>query len=268
MSHPNILLVGHNSFLAQAFLAVTPLRDQIRTISHQAIPNVPLAGVDCVVNFAYTPQYFYEDYRSDADIDRLLSDKLAGQGIHFVMFSSRKVYAPNQNIPIEETSELDGQGVYGKNKIITESYIAERLVEKYTILRLSNVFGFEPGRHTFMGTAQQTLIDEGKIYLDIDEDAFRDFLPVEYFSTTLDWFLQNPTPGIFNMGSGVKTSVGDVARWLIHGYGRGDLHVDSQIDADSFVFNISKLARLAGVPCTNEKIKSSCIKLGKELQNA
>jgi hypothetical protein len=151
------LLIGQNSFLAKQFLAATNQRGRIRAVSHQAISELPLDGISCVINFSYTPHYFSEAYRPEDDVDRFLADDLSGRGIHYIMFSTRMVYGPNTPQPINEQSMLNGQGAYGKNKVISEAFVRERLGTSLTILRLANIFGFEPDRHTFMGHALRTL---------------------------------------------------------------------------------------------------------------
>jgi nucleoside-diphosphate-sugar epimerase len=262
----NILVIGKNSFLAKHFVAASRLRDQIISVRHTLIDELPLDGIDCVVNFSYSPQYFHSPYKSEIDTDRRITDQVVDKDIHYIMFSSRMIYASGSGLPMGEEFPAVGQGPYGKNKIISEKYVTERLENNHTILRLANIFGFEPGRHTFMGHALKTLRDKNEIVLDISSSAFRDFLPVKNFVQALDGILILKPVGVFNLGSGIKETVGDIAAWVIEGFAEGTLIVEPTKEENSFVLNIEKLKSFLGAFCTHEDIKSSCINLGQRLK--
>ena len=260
------LLIGKNSFLANSFLTSPDRQEGIEAISHSEIDNIDLNSFDSI-NFAYRPNIFTHSYCPEIDLDRNIASRISESNVHYIMLSSRMVYAPAGIEPIKENASLLGQGVYGKNKIYSENYVTQHLPGRHTILRLANVFGFEPGRHTFMGHAMRSLRDTGFIYLDIAKSATRDFLPVSIFSQIVGPIICLRPQGVFNVGSGVAVSVGDVSDWLVDGAGRGNVVCVPTKDDQSFVLDVGKLENLIHRVCTSEDIRRTCLELGKRLCN-
>ena len=266
-SGSKIVLIGKNSFLAQNFLRHSAIHQNIIAVSHDEIEGVSWDAVGCVVNLSYNTDCSSGSYQPMIDMDRQIADRLKNTDAHYVMFSSRMVYDAANAGPICEDDACVGQGFYGENKIISEHNITETLKGRYTILRLANIFGFEPGRHTFMGHALRTLREENRIHLDINRDAFRDFLPAAIFSRVLGDILLRKPCGIINLGSGIRHSVGDVAGWLIEGYGDGVITCEPTEPENSFVLNVEKLTNIFGPICSDGDIKRACIELGQRLHH-
>lgn len=264
----SILLIGKNSYLARNFISACGIANDVRAVSHGAIESERLEGIACVINFACHPDYATAPYRPEIDVDRRIVDRLAGRGIHFVMLSSRKVYEPDLPCPVREDAPLDSGDDYGRNKAITEAYVRETLGDTCTILRLANIIGFELERRTFIGRALQTLIEHGRIVLDISPFTRRDFVPVAHFARMLEKVLMIRPSGTFNLGSGLPTRVGRAALWVIEGYGRGDLVVISPEEKDQFVLDVGRLEGLFGPVCSPRDIKNKCIEIGRRLNDA
>lgn len=262
----NVAVVGKNSYLAQHFLATETGRNA-QAVTHDAIGNISFSEIECIVNFAYPPAYMSDPYDPSNDVERSIVDRIKGTDIHIVMISSRKVYDMSHPCPWYETSPLAGQGVYGRNKIISEDYVRENRASRHTILRVGNIIEAEPGRYTFMGKALQTLKEDGRITLDIGPGTKRDFLPLGNFVAALAKTVEAGPVGTYNLASGLETAVGDVASWIVEGFGAGDVVSTADAYKDEFVLDVSRLVNLIGPVCSREDIRQACTESGKMLRD-
>jgi len=265
-----VLVIGKNSFLASNFIARNADTVQITGVSHGDDLNaVGLDDFSCVVNMAYDPAYFRAPYSAANDFDLRVAKTLEGRRPHFMMMSTRKVYGDVPPFPADESAPLTATDYYGVNKATTEAEIQRILGANCTILRIANVFGAETGRHTFFGIALASLKKDKRIVLDVSPFTLRDFLPVESFSDMLGDVIQACPAGVFNMGSGKAIPIGQIALWVIEGFGSGELVVNATAERDSFLLNCEKLNRTIGY---GEKygvdVRASCIEIGRRLRDA
>jgi dTDP-4-dehydrorhamnose reductase/UDP-glucose 4-epimerase len=182
------------------------------------------------------------------------------------MLSSRKVYAQSDR-PLAETAPVGPSDGYGHAKLGAESALRERLGERLTILRLANVFGYEriAGRRTFLSLVLDRLAREGEIRYDMSPFVTRDFLPAAAFARLLAAIAQAPPGGILNVGSGLGLPTGRLALWILEGFGRGRLVIDSPREHDAFVLDIARLVSLYGPPCSLDDLRNACLDLGRRL---
>lgn len=262
-----LLVVGRGSFLAGHFLGVMPV-DQVRAVGHDALDSPDLLdGIDCVVNFARHPSIGQDAYRPEAmDPDFRLARRIGRRPIHYVMLSSRKVYAPGRE-PLAETAPTGPGDAYGHHKLAAEEALRAMLGERLTILRIANVFGYEliPGRRTFLSMVLERLAREGQIRYDMSPFVARDFLPVEVFARLLARLVEAPPSGVLNVGSGIALPTGRLALWILEGYGRGELVITSPSEHDSFVLDVARLTGLCGVPCSEDDLRTACLAIGRRL---
>ena len=129
------------------------------------------------------------------------------------------------------------------------------------------MFGYEPGpaRRTFMSELLEGLAREGRIRFEMSPFTPRDFLPVEVCARVLARIVAAPPGGVLNVGSGIALPTGRVALWVLEGYGRGKLVIESPIERDAFVLDVAELARRYGPPCTWEELRASCLERGRRL---
>jgi dTDP-4-dehydrorhamnose reductase/UDP-glucose 4-epimerase len=261
-----LLVVGRHSFIARHFL--TACAEPATAVGHDAIDRPELLdGVGRVISFARHPLLGSEDYRPHAmDLDLRLAERIADRPIAYVMLSSRKVYAPSKR-PLAETDPTAPQDRYGEHKLALEQALRERLGPRLTVLRLANVFGYErePGRRTFLALLLDRLAREGRIRLDMSPFTARDFLPVEACARLLAKIAAAPPGGILNVGSGIALPAGRLALWVLEGYGRGELVIESPRERDAFVLDVARLSRRHGRPCAYDELRERCLGLGRRL---
>jgi UDP-glucose 4-epimerase len=261
-----LLAVGRNSFIARHFLATCP--EAAIAVGHEAIDRPDLLdGIDRVISFARHPLLGSEDYRPETmDPDLRLARRIAGHEIDYVMLSSRKVYAPSPR-PLSESAPTAPRDLYGQHKLAAEQALGERLGGRLTILRLANVFGDErqAGRRTFLAVSLDQLAREGRIRFEMSPFVARDFLPVQTCARLLAQIALAPPGGILNVGSGIALPTGRLALWVLEGFGRGELVIESPEEKDAFVLDVGRLTRRYGPPCTYEELRGSCLELGRSL---
>jgi len=264
----NFLIVGRNSFLAGRFHALSDIAADCEFLTHQEADAATLSDLrsfDSIVNFAIDPGYRNERYTAEHDFDLRIATKVCTTDTRYVMLSSRAVYSRDRAMGAKETDPATGnETYYGRNKLETERRLVELLRERLTVLRVANIIGneFKTGRRTFMGQALQRLKLENEILLDISPDVRRDFLPDTFFVRVLDAVLKHPCEGMLNVGSGLPIRVGDIAGWLLEGYGTGRVAVSDHRLHDEFVLNVGRLRSLYDLTCTRDEIANHCREIG------
>ena len=263
------LLVGRGSYLAGETARIESDDLLIDAAFHSVdLSSIDFDSYDVVVNMAYDPRYMRESYREESDFDLEVARHIAGSRSHYVMLSTRKVYGTSVPFRITEEFHPEPDGHYGRNKLRSEFAVQELLGNRCTILRIGNVFGFEPGRHTFFGAALRTLKESNKIELDVSPFVFRDFIYVQDFACLLRRTLVQRPSGIFNLGSGCATQLGRIALWIIEGHQNGHLVVTSPLERDNFELDIRKLTSRIGFLKPAMDVRGRCLEIGRKLRNA
>ena len=270
----NVAVVGASSFIARALREQAP-SSQWRYVGwHEAVASTDwLQGIDCVLNCAFDNRLKHEAYCPEWDIDLRLAQRLRGfDRVHYLMLSTRMVYGrPPAGGRLHE--ELLPQPVnhYGQAKWLSEQALTQLLGSRLSVLRLSNVCGYElqDGRQSFFALASRSLVQNNRVVLDIGAQVQRDFLPVEVLAAWLARIAEAPQAGLFNLGAGQGSPCGLIGQWLIDGFGSGELQVSNPRDYDGFVLDIDKAARHYGVEgVTQTQLRDYCIALGHRLRKA
>lgn len=253
--------------LAREFAATHP-DIVLRAIGHaQADDAAAYDGARCIVNFAFAPELEAQAYHAAFDIDLRIAGLAAGRGIHYLMISSRRVYAPDGQWNATESMPTPGMDAYGRNKARIEMRLHELLGERLTVLRPGNIFGYEPvaGRRRFGAFLQHQLLTHGRLHLTVDPSARRDLVPVGFFCQVLREAVLRRVPGVFNVGAGGATRVGDAARWLLAGYGSGDVSSEATQPADEFQLDSTRLREAFGLSCGAPAVEAAWRKIGARL---
>ncbi|HTP63180.1 MAG TPA: hypothetical protein VMJ14_14005 [Burkholderiales bacterium] len=270
MSDPVLLVIGRDSYLAREFIA-RHAELPLRAIGHGDAGNpAHYEGAACAVNFAFAPALHDLPYDLALDVDARAAGLAADLGLHYVMISSRRVYQEGIQWNAAEDMQASGLDQYGRNKLRVEGSLGALLGKRLTILRPGNVVGYEPvpGRRRFAAFLQNQLRETGRIRLTVSPQTRRDLVPVEFFCRVLRAAVLRREPGIFNVGSGRATAIGDAARWLIEGYGPAELVAEDARRADEFLLDSSKLARVFGLQCADDGVAAAFREAGRRLAGA
>jgi UDP-glucose 4-epimerase len=260
------LVIGRG-FIGRAVTAALA-SGEARLIAHDAIgdPNL-LRGVATVLFSGRNPALGSEAWRLEDDPELALARRAAAAHVSLVSLGTRKVYAPSGN-PLSETDRIGPVDLYGVQKLALEHALAGVLGPRLTRLRLANVFGYErtPGRETFLAQMLRGLSRQDEIRFDMSPFVRRDFLPIDLCAAWLAEVARRPPGGILNVGSGIALPTGRLALWLIEGYGRGRLTIESPDERDSFVLDTRNLkALLGGAGCSQDDLRERCVAIGRQL---
>jgi UDP-glucose 4-epimerase len=168
-------------------------------------------------------QKSFEDPQQDLLVNAHTTSRLLQQCHHlkvkhFLYASSMGVYGNPTNLPVEETCPPVPTSFYGANKLESENYcrVFQGLGLSTTCFRMFNVYG--PGQN--LANMKQGMVSIYLAYLLKKEritikgslERFRDFV---YIDDVVDVWMTaflNPAAsgGVFNVASGVKTTVRDL----------------------------------------------------------
>jgi UDP-glucose 4-epimerase len=268
-----IAVIGANSFIASALRQNFATQDWLFIGHAQASADGQwLRGISTVLNCAFDDRLKTNAYDERFDFDLHLARLVCDLPVHYIMLSSRLVYgASGIDGRLGEEMSCHPVQLYGQAKVITEQKLFEQLGTSLTVLRLSNIFGSEniQGRRNFVATALRTLIEQNKITLDISPFVEKDFLPVAHLVSSLITIAKNPKAGIFNIGAGYATKVGQIANWLVSGFGKGEVTVTNMRIHDAFWLDITAAEKAYGLePINREAIEAFCIQIGQDLRLA
>jgi UDP-glucose 4-epimerase len=135
-----------------------------------------------------------------------------------IFASSATIYGALQSDPIKESDPAYPNTLYGYHKLIAEHVIksyAQSYGLDYTILRLFNVYGADPqiGKEVISIFIRKAL--KGEPLLVKGSQKFRDFVQVaDVAQAFLKAHGKNGSKSVLNIGSGTKTSLGEIAQMV------------------------------------------------------
>lgn len=179
----------------------------------------------------------------------LLDLKLNGKPhVHVLFLSSAGcLYNGKQDI-FTETSEATGTNAYGKLKRQLE-VVLENSGLNYSIIRISNVYGPNQPVGRGQGVIAEwvnAMVHSQEVRVFGSLDATRDYVYIDDVADAILNLSENSLSGIYNVGSGVSNSLGEVVTILKEFIG-----IDMKIlynpprftDRDFFALDIAKILR-------------------------
>jgi UDP-glucose 4-epimerase len=178
-------------------------------------------------------------------------------GVRRVVFtSSREVYGDPQSLPVPETAPIAPKNAYGASKAAAEMYCRVLSTDQFTVavVRLANVYGsrdFDRVIPIFLDQALQNLpltLHGGKQILD--------FVWIDTVIQGLIGAADLPVwPGPVNVGSGLPTTIEDLARQVVSKAGSSSemrIGPARDVEVSRFVASTEYMRQTLGiVPPTN-----------------
>jgi nucleoside-diphosphate-sugar epimerase len=256
------LIVGQNSFIGKHLFHSMK---NVDIISYSDIDNINMSEYNTILNCAISPEMKFDDYREHRDIDYKVACKARLHNCHFIMLSTRKVYGNSTELKTyNEESELNPFDKYSENKLRSEQNIL-KVNPTSTILRGSNVIGFEYDRKSFMGYCMTQLKNNNEILYEMDPDLKRDFIDIDNVCKTLKKVIEVKPQGIYNLSSNIGFSIGDVSKLLIKGYGSGKMVVDITKQGEQFILDNTKLEAALNTSIGPFDFDNIIFEIGKKL---
>lgn len=263
-----VLVIGKNSFFAKNLIKHNKCQAW-QYVSHTDVIHQPdlLHKPDVILNLGVSPDVRTAEFKIEGCIEAFIARNMtANQSCRLVTISSRQIYG--DSLMFSECDKPLPQTQYGRNKLAIELFLGQYIHdERLTILRCSNIFGFEIGRPTFFGLMLTTLLSDGVIKFDFPQDVKKDFMPIEDCCEVIYQVVINKIVGTFNVGAGISVAIGKLAEEVIKGYGAGAIECGGGGLDGQFEMNVSRLSSLIDYPTFSEdKILKSAFGLGRMLR--
>ena len=200
----------------------------------------------------------YRDFQKTAEVCAFTLETVRTQapGARFVLLSSASVYGNPPFLPITEQAECQPVSPYGFHKriceILTEEYASLHGVG-CCILRIFSAYGERMHRQVLFDLCTKFCMPgEKRVVVHGTGDETRDFIHATDLAKAVEWVQVKNAEGVFNVGSGVQTSVKQVVEYLEDFFGRQKvLTYDGAVrpgDASHWQADISKLEALGFEP--------------------
>lgn len=258
----SVLIACAGGFIGEAVARAVP---GCRKAGHAEIraPGL-LDGIRTAVWCGRDPRLGSPAWALAEDAEITFARRCAGSGVHLLSLGTRKVYAAS-TAPLSEDAPLGPGDAYGRQKLALEQALHEILGARLTRLRLANIFGWEPGRRTFMGQMLAGLAERDEIRFDMSPFTRRDFLAVEDAARLIAALAMAPPGGMVNVGSGLGLETGRLATALIRGYGRGRLVVEGAEERDAFTLDTRRLFWWTGMAMEPGRAEEVAAGIGRRL---
>lgn len=266
----NLLIIGKNSLLCRLFLENTSIKDY-QICSRNNFKKINFNNFTHVINFSFNPKLKINKYQKKLDFDLQLSTIISRYRIIYIFISTRFIYSGIRKKFIETSKKkLKPKNIYGKNKLIIENKIRKIIPKRHLILRLSTIlyFNLHYKRKLFSYEMLKRLKVKKEIYFNFSKDTYKDFILPGYFAKSLDKLILNNVTGTYNLCSGIKIRVRNMAKKIIEGFKSGKIIFNNQSYVDqSFSMSNKLLFKKTGILLSLKEIYDYCIYMGLKTKN-
>ncbi len=232
-------------------------RDLVREAFAGAEAVFHLAALSNVIHASKQPDYL----RSTNVIGTEVVCEIAkeAQVRRLIFTSSREVYGQATQLPVPEAAPLLPKNAYGQSKVLGEEIIGRyQRAFDCIILRLTNVYGINDSNRVIPIFLERAIRGENLIIYGGEQVI--DFVWVETVIDIMEKCLTLPPisePLVLNIGSGVGTSILDLARRIVHIVNSESeivLHPKRDIEVMSFIADVQKARELVGLPSITDPL--------------
>ena len=200
-----LLIIGVNSLLYEIF-KLSNFKNY-DAISHKEINKINYDNYEVFLLLSFNPNFHQSEINIPNSIENSICKKIKNHNKHLIYMSSSRVYENNEFIDLHEKLQINKNKLtkYGYNKKVIEDYFLEKLNDRCTILRLSNILHSKKycyNKKSFMCTFYKNLSNG---FIKMPSNSFKkDFMNENNFITVLSNIIENyeTFPGIYNFGSG------------------------------------------------------------------
>jgi len=240
-----ILIVGKNSFIGNSLSKVKD-GNKFKRISYNQLYDTNLKDYDVVVNCSLHPNFKTSIYHLAIDVDYDVAHKAYENGCHYVMISTRKIYGSSTVLKkYNELSEENPYDHYSENKLKSEKKILAQFGDRATVIRGSNLFGYEPNRNSMMGYFLNQLDKDGQIKYNILSTTSKDIIHVDDATKIISKVCSHKPLGIYNLGTSYPYTMLNIGLFLLNGFNNGMIEnrmkFEGEMYGEQFVLDTSKI---------------------------
>ncbi|KEQ54136.1 NAD-dependent epimerase/dehydratase family protein [Sphingobium chlorophenolicum] len=276
-SFPLLALTGGSGFVGRAFAPMARRAgwrirhlgrrpppdadpaDEWAFLDLSAVEDVDLSGCAALVHLAaHIPAHHGDPaeaercWRINALGTLKLVDAAIRTGVRRIMqVSSANAYAPTPESPDEHAPLFPGsRGYYLGSKVCQEIYAADRCRGEHVLLqtlRLASVYG--PGQQSgALAVMAQAAASGGPIRVHGSGGFGADLVHVDDVARAMLLLLGSENAGAFNVGSGVRTTIAELATLLAEQTGAPVVH-DDGVGKEDWGFPALNIDRLRALGC-------------------
>jgi UDP-glucose 4-epimerase len=154
--------------------------------------------------------------------------------------SSSVVYGDKGVEPYKENMKTYPDDTYSRAKIKNEKRV---LNAGGTVVRFSNVIGFGMSVDNVLSDIAKQLPKSGFITVR-NSRPIKDFIWIEDVVNALILLIKNPTPGIFNVGTGVATSIHELTEIFLDISSQKNRKINSIVASPSYSYNVINIEKM------------------------
>ncbi|MDA9006513.1 NAD(P)-dependent oxidoreductase [Litoricola sp.] len=198
-----------------------------------------------LVHLAEQPDCGKVNSEGDAYIDiasSTLAVILKNKYERVIYASSSLVYGDQGEEPYMESSPVTTNNTYSVNKTKSENTI--RSLENGVVLRLANVIGPGMSASNVVSDIISQIPGQGELVLR-NGSPIRDFICVNDVAEVINKLLHSDISGIFNIGSGVGTSIVELAQSCLNIAGEESRKVKSMVADSAHSYNVMNIDKIS-----------------------
>jgi UDP-glucose 4-epimerase len=227
---PDIVVTGGSGFLGRAVVNELAKSGQVvtRVTRREHAPQSGVADLK-IVDYRNLPEKMEQSILIHAgepadigaaqaageghmrEVEGLLDTLLARRFARVVYISSAAVYGEDLQAPRRPDEPISPCGIYARGKASCEAKV---LARGGAVVRLSNLFGPGMARNTLIGDLLAQIPGRDPLRLR-DDRPVRDYVFVMDAARAVAACATRPVSGVVNVGSGVGTSAGSLARIML-----------------------------------------------------
>ncbi len=262
-----ILIIGKRGFIGNSLAKYLKNKFNTKHISFDQLKRKKniINNFNWVINSSINPNYIDKKYNIKFDNDANIAEFINNKKTKYVFLSSRKVYRPNINI--KETSKIETDSNYSKNKFITERRLYKKLKNNLIILRISNIIGDKTKIKKLHSTFIDLFIKNiKKGYILDNKDDFKDFISIKKFNQIIFYIIKKNLNGVYNLSLGQKVSLNELISWL-NKNNKKKYIIKKNINykSENFYLNNKKLMKKLNIKNSKKELKDYCLNLSKKI---
>lgn len=137
----------------------------------------------------------------------------------WLYLSSARIYGhfPSNTTTNEEADipiTMSADSIYDISKLMGEALCLAQKNKKIRVVRLSNVYGIDQSKHTFLGSIIDDLHNNNKVLIHESADSMKDYISILDVQEYIEKIAINGQHKIYNLASGRSTAHKEIAKKL------------------------------------------------------